>query len=110
MYNCPHCHQEMKSFVFFCIRCSQLVGQVTVEGQLLTLWWLDINLNQSERILDKTLKRGGNYLDVSSISSGHPTANMSEITFTLTDGSSISQRLLEFFEQVASPNQEWRIG
>ena len=111
MYKCPHCQQELERFVFYCVRCGNLIGKVQREGEMLAVWWIDRDGAPSEKFKLKTLKRNLRYAEVKSISAEHPSDNLQNIVFTLSDGQEtrVPQSLLEFFDQAANDTEEWEV-
>jgi hypothetical protein len=113
MHNCPHCHQELSVFAFYCPRCGKQTGELIVEGDMLSAWWLNIDMNPQEKWSMKTLKRGLGYLNLSNISEGRPKHNVLELVFTavapMGKEETIRKGVVEIFTEILNPSQEWEI-
>jgi hypothetical protein len=112
MHKCPHCHQELKTFAFHCIRCRKEIGRVKVDGVLLALWWLDASGEPVEKVHVKTLMLGDTPVDAQSLEFVSPAQGSPYVLITLTNDEERPRRqdLVEFFRQATNPTQEWKIS
>ena len=115
MHHCPHCHQELERFAFYCPRCGKPVGELVVEGDLLSILWLDIDLKAQGKWGIKTLKSGSDYLNLTGISESRPkrNANASSLRFTARtlagEGRDIVKEAAEIFAEIQTSSQEWEV-
>ncbi len=113
MHNCPHCHQELSAFAFYCPRCSKPVGELAVEADMLSIWWLNVDLLPHVKCGVKTLKHGTEYLNLSSVSPSRPASGKTEILFTARtpagDETIIPVSAVEVFTEAMNSSQEWKI-
>src|SRR5258706_936801 len=118
MHKCPHCYQELHRFAFYCIRCGRQAGKVQREEDMLVVCWTDRDGNPSEQFRLKTLKRHSGYANLNTMfpecqpSPEDSSEKLGDITFTLRDEdkTSVSQSLLEFFEEASNDTEEWTIS
>ncbi|HEX8072862.1 MAG TPA: hypothetical protein VF546_23150 [Pyrinomonadaceae bacterium] len=114
MYDCPYCRQELTAFAFYCPRCRRPVGELHVEGDMLTVWWLDAGGEQAARWGLKTLKRGAEDLNLVGVAPERPTAdNLAfKLRARLDQGSELvfERSAVEVFAVVSEQEmQEWQI-
>lgn len=113
MHYCPNCHQELNGFAFHCPRCRKPVGELAVEGDLLAIWWLEIDSGRSEKYGIKALKRAGEFLNLAGIFPVRPDQNSEFIEFTAHtlsgNDASFRSKVSDVFAELQQASQEWEV-
>jgi hypothetical protein len=91
------------------------VGELVVDGDLLSIVWLDLDQKAQAKWGVKTLKSGSEYLNLTSISESRPDRNTNTSTLQFTARTlagverSFVKQAIEIFAGILTPSQEWEV-
>jgi len=113
VHHCPKCHQELNAFAFYCPRCKTPSGELSVKGDLLSVWWLDIDGSPEKEYAIKTVTKTGQSLNLQGVNPRRPDHRSNRVSFSANtlagQSANFEKNVVDLFTALQDPSQEWEI-